>query len=56
MIGFLIGAAAMAFGGLAELVVGVEAAGRPLEDVATPLTAVDERATPGVAPSSSPGR
>jgi MFS family permease len=36
-IGFLIGAAVMAVGGIAELVLGVKAERRPLEDVAAPL-------------------
>ncbi|HEY0346047.1 MAG TPA: MFS transporter [Solirubrobacteraceae bacterium] len=39
--GFLIGAAAMALGGLAELRYGVRAEGRSLEDIATPLSAAD---------------
>jgi MFS family permease len=38
-IGFGVGAAAMAFGGIAELVFGVKAERRSLEDIATPLTA-----------------
>lgn len=38
-IGFLVAAAVMALGGLAELVFGVRAEGRNLEDLATPLTA-----------------
>jgi MFS family permease len=37
--GFLIGAAAMALGGVAELLWGVAAEGRSLEDIARPLTA-----------------
>jgi MFS family permease len=40
-IGFFIGAAIMAIGGITELFLGVEAAGRSLEDIAKPLTAVD---------------
>jgi MFS family permease len=43
--GFVVGAVVMAVGGAAELVIGVEAAGRSLEDVATPLTATT--ASPG---------
>jgi len=39
MVGFFIGAAVMALGGVAELALGVEAAGRSLEELATPLTA-----------------
>jgi MFS family permease len=40
-IGFFIGAAVMAVGGVAELLFGVRAAGRQLEDIAEPLTAVE---------------
>jgi MFS family permease len=45
-VGFFIGAAAMALGGLAELVLGVRAEGQPLENIATPLTAEEEAADP----------
>jgi hypothetical protein len=38
-IGFFIGAAVMAVGGVAELLFGVKAAGRQLEDIAEPLSA-----------------
>jgi MFS family permease len=38
-IGFFIGAAVMAIGGAAELVLGVRAEQKPLEDIAEPLTA-----------------
>jgi MFS family permease len=37
-LGFFIGAAVMALGGAAELLLGVRAEGRPLEHIATPLT------------------
>ena len=37
-IGFFIGAAAMSLGGVAELLFGVEAAGKSLEDIAEPLS------------------
>jgi len=40
-IGFFIGAAVMAIGGIAELFFGVKAAGKQLEDIAEPLTAVE---------------
>ncbi len=40
-IGFLIGAAVMALGGIAELFFGVKAEGANLEDLAKPLTAQD---------------
>jgi MFS family permease len=41
-IGFFIGAAVMALGGLAELLFGVRAERMPLETIATPLTAADD--------------
>jgi MFS family permease len=40
-IGFFVGAAVMAIGGIAELFFGVKAEQRSLEDIATPLTAED---------------
>jgi MFS family permease len=45
-LGFFIGAAAMAIGGVAELVLGVRAEGRSLEAIATPLTAGEADADP----------
>jgi MFS family permease len=45
-LGFFIGAAAMALGGIAELLWGVRAEQRSLEDIAEPLTAVDEEPAP----------
>jgi MFS family permease len=45
-LGFFIGAGAMALGGLAELVFGVRAEGRSLENIATPLTAEEAEADP----------
>ena len=57
-IAFLIGAAVMAIGGLVELVLGVKAEGRELEQIAKPLTAQDEqrprwtRSSPGMAVSA----
>ncbi|WP_214364457.1 MFS transporter [Pseudonocardia sp. H11422] len=44
--GFFIGAAAMALGGIAELIFGVRAEGKPLENIATPLTAEEVEANP----------
>lgn len=46
-IGFFIGAAVMALGGIAELFFGVKAAGKQLEDIAEPLTAVETEPTGG---------
>jgi MFS family permease len=40
-IGFLVSAAVMAVGGVAELLFGVRAEQKPLEDIAKPLTAAD---------------
>ena len=40
-IGFCIGAVVMAIGGIAELLFGVNAEGKSLEDIAKPLTAED---------------
>ena len=42
MIGFLIGAVVMAIGGIAEIFLGVRAEQKGLEDVAAPLTTVEE--------------
>jgi MFS family permease len=56
-IGFLVGAAVMALGGVAELLFGVKAEGVPLEDIAKPLTVADaERAVPAeaAAPAAQP--
>ena len=44
MIGFLIGGVLMIAGGIVQAVLGVEAAGRQLEDIAKPLTAEDAEA------------
>ncbi|WP_433793208.1 MFS transporter [Actinoplanes sp. CA-252034] len=42
-IGFLIGAAVMAVGGVVEAILGIDAEGKSLEEVATPLSAVTSR-------------
>ena len=42
-IAFLIGAAVMALGGIAELVFGVKAEGRSLEDIAAPMTTANAK-------------
>ena len=51
MYGYLLGAALMVGAGVVEIVLGVEAAGKQLEDIAKPLTAEDAedrgRARPG---------
>jgi MFS family permease len=52
-IGFFIGAAIMAVGGIVELFLGVEAAGRSLEDIAKPLTAEDAAEERPAAPRRS---
>src|SRR5699024_9545049 len=53
--GFLIAAAVMSLGGLAELLFGVRAEGRNLEDLATPLTAEDADAAAGDGTGGSSG-
>jgi MFS family permease len=45
-LGYYLGAAVMVLGGLAELGLGVEAAGRSLEDVAAPLSGVRDDPAP----------
>jgi MFS family permease len=45
-VSFLIGAAVMAVAGIVELVLGVKAEGKSLEDLALPLTAEDNESTP----------
>jgi MFS family permease len=45
-LGFFVGAAAMAIGGIAELFLGVRAEGQSLENIATPLTAEEAEADP----------
>lgn len=64
-IGFLIGAGAMALGGVAELLFGVRAEGKSLESIAQPLTAEEAdaaaaapagAAAPQPAPGGPPGR
>jgi hypothetical protein len=49
MYGYLLGAALMMAAGLVEVTIGVEAARRSLEDVATPLSAIE-------APAPAPAR
>lgn len=44
--GYLVGAILMILGGLAEIVLGVAAEGRSLEDVAAPLTLVGGHGVP----------
>jgi hypothetical protein len=53
--GYLIGAAPMIAAGIAEWLIGVEAAGRSLEDVARPLTAEEEAEAPARPPRRRPG-
>src|SRR5699024_1122469 len=53
-VGFHIAAAVMSLGGLAELLFGVRAEGRNLEDLATALTAEDADAADGPRSTSGP--
>ena len=48
-VGYLIGAGAMLLGALAELVVGVDAERKPLEDVAPPVSAASAGGQSGTA-------
>src|SRR6516162_5469496 len=52
--GYLIGAAIMLAGGLVEVFLGVQAAGKSLEQVTKPLTSVDERALAPAGPTAAP--
>jgi MFS family permease len=45
--GYIIGAALMVIAGVVEVILGVEAAGRELEDIAKPLSATDAEETGG---------
>ena len=45
-VGYLIGAGLMFTGGVVALVLGIDAERKPLEDVATPLTAVSRDGDP----------
>jgi hypothetical protein len=51
--GYVIGAAIMLIGGLVEVFLGVNAAGKSLEAVTKPLTAVGEQAAPTAAATPS---
>jgi len=51
-IGYLIGGGIMIFGGIIEIIFGINAEGKSLEDVTKPLTATDE---PAPAASAVPG-
>jgi hypothetical protein len=44
-VGYLIGAGIMLIGGLVEVFLGVQAAGKSLEQVTKPLTSTDQPAT-----------
>jgi MFS family permease len=56
-VGFFIGAAVMAVGGIIEIAFGVRAENAALEDIATPLTATDEAEEPKARePDAKPAR
>jgi MFS family permease len=55
-IGFFIGAAVMALGGLAEIVFGVRAEQQPLESIAEPMTAASEPESKPHAQETTPAR
>jgi MFS family permease len=55
--GYLIGAGIMVTGGLVEAFLGVQAAGKSLEQVTKPITAVDDKAAvPATATPAAPAR
>jgi MFS family permease len=43
-VGYLVGAGIMLIGGVVEMLIGINAEGKSLEDITRPLTAVDEAA------------
>ena len=51
-IGYLVGAAIMAIGGVIEIVFGINAEGKSLEDITKPLTSVSS--APSAEPASPP--
>jgi MFS family permease len=53
-VGYLIGAGVMVLGGLVEIVLGIAAEGRSLEDIASPLSLVRKAATLPHPPRSAP--
>ncbi len=55
-IAFLIGAAVMALGGVVDLFFGVKAAGLQLEEIARPLSAVDDGGEPTTGRAAAAGR
>jgi hypothetical protein len=52
-IGYLVGAGIMIIGGLVEVFLGINAAGKSLEQVTKPLTSVSDRA-PAASPPAAP--
>jgi MFS family permease len=53
-IGYLVGAAIMILGGVVELLIGINAEGKSLEDVTKPLSAADQTSTIRPAPTTTP--
>jgi MFS family permease len=52
--GYLIGAGIMIIGGLVEVFLGVQAAGKSLEQVTKPITAVDDQPATPTGPTAAP--
>ena len=52
--GYLIGAGIMIIGGLVEVFLGVQAAGKSLEQVTKPITAVDDQTATPTGPTAAP--
>jgi MFS family permease len=55
MVGYLVGSAVMAFGGIVEILLGVRAEQRSLEDIAKPLTAEEAEREGRIAEREEPG-
>jgi len=53
-IGYLVGAGIMMLGGIVEILFGINAEGKSLEDVTKPLTATDGPSAPESLPVTSP--
>jgi len=53
-IGYLVGAAIMIIGGLVEIFLGVNAAGKSLEQVTKPITSVSDTASAPAGPTAAP--
>ena len=53
-IGYLVGAAIMILGGVVELLIGINAEGKSLEDITKPLTAANQTSRPPSPTTTAP--